>query len=414
MYEGLPIATNKHPIQERKSIPHHLLGCVDLKQTPWEVGTFRRNAIKVVTEIRSRGHLPILVGGTHYYTQALLFRDAILDDTGTRHGTGASLELEWPILGSSTEDMLEELRRVDPVMAARWHPQDGRKIRRSLAIYLTTGKPASEIYAQQRKRKASSNICESAQNADGKDATNGDTERLKPETEPSLLFDPLILWVYADHDVLRTRLSKRVDEMVKRGLLSEIESLHAHLQKLESEGTIIDQSCGIWTAIGFKEFKSYLETYSLNPTSEKALENLKQEGIQLTRVATWQYAKRQGQWIRFSLQRAIADNKLEKKYFLLDGTDLARWSQDVDDPAANLTQMFLGGERLPAPESLSNAAERFLVTCDKRDSHARHCEVCDKTLMSDAEWDCHVKGKKHKNALKPKIDWRALYPKERP
>ena len=51
----------------------------------------------------------------------MLFRDAILDETGTRYGKGASLEHEWPILGSSTQDMLEELRRVDPVMAARWH-----------------------------------------------------------------------------------------------------------------------------------------------------------------------------------------------------------------------------------------------------------------------------------------------------
>lgn len=412
MYEGLPIATNKLPIQERKSIPHHLLGCVKLKEKPWEVGTFRRNAIKVAKEIRSRGHLPILVGGTHYYTQALLFKDAILDDTGARHGKGANLEHEWPILGSSTEDVLAELRRVDPVMAARWHPQDGRKIRRSLEIYLTTGKPASEIYEQQRTRKASIDVCKAAEKADENNTTINDTERFKPQTESPLLFDPLILWVYADPDVLRTRLDRRVDGMVERGLLSEAEYMHAHLQTLESEGAIVDQGCGIWTAIGYKEFKSYLEMHQSNLGSVKTLQTLKQEGAELTRTATRQYAKYQARWIRFSMQKAIVDNDLENNFFLLDGTNLTRWPQDVDDPAAKLTQTFLAGEQLPPPKSLSDAAERLLVTCEKRDQHARYCQVCDKTMMSDREWDQHVKGKKHTSALKPKIDWRTLYPKE--
>lgn len=412
MYEGLPTATNKLPVQERKSIPHHLLGCVELKEKPWEVGTFRRNAIKVVKEIRSRGHLPILVGGTHYYTQALLFRDAILDDTGERHGKGADLEHKWPILGSSTEDMLAELKKVDPIMAARWHPRDGRKIQRSLEIFLTTGKPASEIYEQQRVRRVGTNTCQDFTKLDDYHTNTDGTERLNPEIEPSLLFDPLILWIHADPDVLRTRLNKRVDEMIERGLLSEAEFMYAHLQALESEGSIVDQSCGIWTAIGYKEFKSYLEAHQSNLADEKTLDDLKQEGIKLTRIATRQYAKYQAKWIRCSMQKAIVENNLENQFFLLDGTNLTHWSQDIDDLAAKLTRTFLGGERLPPPQTLSDAAERLLVTSEKRDQLARYCQLCDKTLMSDKEWDKHVKGKKHRGALKPKIDWRALYPKD--
>lgn len=411
MYEGLPTATNKLPVQERKSIPHHLLGCVKLEEKPWEVGTFRRNAIKVIKEIRSRGHLPILVGGTHYYTQALLFRDAILDDTGARHGKGANLEHKWPILGSSTENMLAELRRVDPAMAARWHPQDGRKIRRSLEIFLTTGRPASEIYEQQRMRKASLNAYEESKNSDGNYTSTDQTECLNPGMELPLLFDPLILWVHADPDVLRTRLDKRVDEMMERGLLSEAEFMHAHLQALEAKGIIVDQGCGIWTAIGYKEFKPYLEMYQSNLANDKPLKDLKQEGVELTRIATRQYAKYQARWIRLAMQKAVVDNHLETKFFLLDGTNLLRWSQDVDDPAARLTHTFLEGERLPLSKSLSDAADRLLVTSEKRHQLARYCQLCDKTMMSDTEWDQHVKGKKHTSALKPKIDWRALYPK---
>ena len=414
MYEGLPTATNKLPLQERKSIPHHLLGCVKLEEKPWEVGTFRRNAIKVIKEIRSRGRLPILVGGTHYYTQALLFRDAILDDTGPRHGKGANLEHKWPILGSSTEDMLAELKRVDPVMAARWHPQDGRKIRRSLEIYLTTGKPASEIYEQQRARKVGLNTCQDSAEIDHNHTNTDDNRRPNHEKESSPLFDPLILWIHADPGVLKSRLDKRVDEMVERGLLSEAELMHAHLHTLESEGTIVDQSYGIWTAIGYKEFKSYLEGHQSNTANEKILKDLKMEGIELTRIATRQYAKYQARWIRFSMQKAIVDNKLENNFFLLDGTNLTCWSQEVDDHAVGLTRTFLAGERLPPPKSLSAIAERLLVTSEKKDQLARYCQLCDKTMMSEREWDKHVTGKGHTSALKPKIDWRALYPKNVP
>ena len=382
-------------------------------EKPWEVGTFRRNAMAAIKEIRSRGHLPILVGGTHYYTQALLFRDAILEDTGIRHGKSAYLEEKWPILGSSTENMLAELRKVDPAMAARWHPQDGRKIRRSLEIFLTTGKPASEIYEQQRARKAGLNTCQTSTKLKDNYTTTDGTAHLDPEMELSTeLFDPLILWIHADPDVLKIRLDKRVDEMIERGLLSEAEYMHTHLQTLESEGTIVDQGCGIWTAIGYKEFKSYLEVYKTNSANEKTLKDLTHEGVELIRIATRQYAKYQARWIRLHMQKAIVDNKLENEFFLLDGTNLTRWSQEVENPATRLTHKLLAGERLPLPKSLSNIAESMLAISEKRDNLARYCQLCDKTMMSDEQWDLHVKGKKHTSALKPKIDWRALYPKD--
>ena len=383
-----------------------------MEEKPWTVGTFRQNAIKIAREIRARGQLPILVGGTNYYIQALLFKDAILHDGGSEHSERTSLEQKWPILGSSVEDMLEELRRVDPVIAARWHPQDGRKIRRSLEIYLTTGKTASETYEQKRKWKATSNVYKVPEKNDESDETIGETEYSRPETESPLLFDPLILWVYADPDVLTTRLDKRVDDMIERGLLREAESMYAYLQKLESKGIMVDQSYGIWAAIGFKEFQSYLKMYHSNSESQETLENLKQQGLELTRIATRQYAKYQTNWVRVRLQKSVADNNVENRFFLLDGTNLTRWSQDVDDPAAKLAQLFLRGEQLPPPESLSDAAKQHLVSCVQRDICARHCQICDKTMMSEVDWEKHVKGKQHRRALKPKIDWRALYPRE--
>ncbi|KAK5057159.1 tRNA dimethylallyltransferase, mitochondrial, partial [Cryomyces antarcticus] len=59
----------------------------------------------------------------------------------------------WPVLEESTEKMLEKLHEVDPIMANRWHPNDRRKIQRSLEIYLETGKKASDIYEEQKPRR---------------------------------------------------------------------------------------------------------------------------------------------------------------------------------------------------------------------------------------------------------------------
>jgi tRNA dimethylallyltransferase len=72
MYKGLPIITNKITTEEQKGIRHHLLGCIALDKPTWTVGKFVPEALRIVKEIRSRGRLPILVGGTHYYIQSVI------------------------------------------------------------------------------------------------------------------------------------------------------------------------------------------------------------------------------------------------------------------------------------------------------------------------------------------------------
>ncbi|PHH84474.1 hypothetical protein CDD83_1891 [Cordyceps sp. RAO-2017] len=80
LYEGLPILTNKMPVAERRGVPHHLLGHISAGDAPWDVDAFKRAATALMADIRRRGRLPILVGGTHYYVDPLLFPDVILDD----------------------------------------------------------------------------------------------------------------------------------------------------------------------------------------------------------------------------------------------------------------------------------------------------------------------------------------------
>ena len=167
-------------------------------------------------------------------------------------------EQKWPILGASTEEVLEELQRVDPVMARRWHPNDRRKIRRSLEIWLTTGRKASEVYYQQRQARTSTDSQTTQAIWEPIESPDDMYERSVTDSNSPLSYDTLIFWTYADSDVLSPRLENRVDKMVSEGLLEEVQSMYDFFQDREQQGSTVDQSRGIWVAIGFKENLPYI------------------------------------------------------------------------------------------------------------------------------------------------------------
>ena len=390
MYKGLPITTNKITLEESKGIRHHLLGCIGLGEEPWTVRQFNAQATSEVEEIRSRGKLPILVGGTHYYTQSLLFPNTLIEDEHHEFLANREEARRWPILEASTEEMLQELRRVDPEMANRWHPKDRRKIRRSLEIWLLNGEPASEIYSKQQDE------CHAIESEEP-DVRNSRTLRSN---------GPLVFWTHTSSAELNARLEKRVDDMLSRGLIEEIQSMHDFMQSQKQRGMMVDEGHGVWVAIGYKEFLPYLK-------DGRRAETLKQEAIERTKIATRQYAKRQNRWVRLKLLKAMREAGLMGNMFLLDTSDLSKWTSNVEAPAQNVTAAFLDGASLPLPETLSPIAQEMLAMEDKPSRSAQHCKVCDKTLMSEVEWSRHLKSKGHRRVTKPKIDWQALYPKTR-
>lgn len=413
MYDGLPITTNKMPIEERKSIPHHLLGVISIRERPWQVATFRQNAVKVIEEIHSRAKVPILVGGTHYYIQALLFRDAILGEATQDLVTEQPLEHTWPILQASKEKMLEELQKVDPVMAARWHPNDKRKIKRSLEIYLTTGNKASDIYEQQQKQKHDCTLLQLRPTSHKGTTAEHKNQNVPPHTNSSLLFDTLIFWTHVDSSILNPRLDERVDSMISGGLVAEVQSMFSYLRELESRGDELDQTSGVWTAIGYKQFLPYLlssqatDTDSDKTINTTKLEELKEEGIQRTKIDTRQCAKGQIKWIRNLLLRALEADHLDKTLYLLNAADSCVQSCSAQAVAHDITEMFLKGATLPLPKTISKTAEQMLVAREKDNLYARYCNFCDKTMMTGAQWIGHVKSKRHLSAVKPKKDWRS-------
>lgn len=403
MYEGLPIATNKLPAAARHSIPHHLLGCIRLEEEPWTVRKYVHQAHSAIENITSRGKLPIIVGGTNYYVQSLLLGGVVSYEENTEHMRSEEQEKKWPLLGASTEEMMEELERVDPRIARRWHPNDRRKIRHSLEVWYATGKPPSEIYDEQRKHLLGGLA----------DARLHGQQEIVSSSNPLPSVDPLILWLHADLEPLSIRLEKRVEFMMESGLLAEVDMIHNLYQQRESAGHTLDPNHGIWIAIGYKELLPYVLTAHEVSADPKALENLKKEGITRTQIATRQYAKSQVRWIRLRLLRSLNDRGMSNRMFLLDGTDLSKWSQEVEAHAIHLISSLLEHKPLPAATTLSEKARDILRVSEAQELHAHYCEYCKKTLMNKDQWSSHVKSKRHKRAMNPKPDWSLLHPNSR-
>ncbi|KAI7784759.1 hypothetical protein LA080_009403 [Diaporthe eres] len=381
MYRGLPIITNKISLEEQRSIPHHLLGNISLDHETWFVGVFKREASRIIQEIRSRGRVPIVVGGTHYYTNALLFRDSLVEkeDASAEEILVQDNSVQHPILNDTTEAMWEKLKEVDPVMADRWHPNDRRKIRRSLEIFLTTGRPASEIYAEQQSRK-------------------------RTEPAPQQDFskpDALLFWVHSESQVLKDRLDRRVDKMLDSGLMDEVTEVHDYLRSKLKSGEEVDLSRGIWQSIGFKEFQPYLQAVERG-ADIKELEKLKLECLEVMKTGTKRYAKYQTKWISKQMLPLLEEEGDQDRLYVLDSTDVARYSEDVLDKAAFLTQLFLAGDAMPEPPSISDAANNVLNAAVKSALSTqgtpcrKHCSICETTLLTEEGWQKHIRGRAHR------------------
>ena len=296
---------------------------------------------------------------------------------------------DGPILNASTETLLRELKKVDPIMADRWHPNDRRKIQRSLTIYLQTGRPASEIYAEQRQRAVDTN-----------EAVGGEDVVLD---RPAMRFPTLLFWTHTANEALRTRLDERVDKMVERGLAEEADVLERHLTSRLHTGEVVDVSRGIWVSIGYKEFRDYLKTSRDPSATDASLHKLQTEAIERTKISTRQYAKRQTRWIRIKLVNALADAGATDQLYLLDSSDVSRFSETVITPAMTLADQFLKGEPMQKPDTLCAAAAEQLQPKQEWDLAAtpnkwfkQHCHDCDTTCVTEAQWMAHSKSKAHR------------------
>ncbi|KAJ2907905.1 tRNA dimethylallyltransferase, mitochondrial, partial [Coemansia aciculifera] len=285
VYKGYDIITNKVSSEEMLGVPHHLLGFVDPSRE-YTVQEFEQDALRKIHEIHQRNRVPILVGGTNYYIQSVMFSKSLISTTSRESsmspdiagsGVASSREFEQQHLAKSDQDLWEELRAADPVMAENWHANNRRKVLRSLEVLAATGRPHSEWIRESEAAR---------------------------EKEEALRFPTLVFWLYADPPTLDRRLYERVDKMIERGMFDELSQLGNDMEDQSAFSRPADgYSAGLKQAIGFREFGPYLEAIGAGSSdaSDEALETLRRRGVEDMKLSTRRYAKRQIAWIRNKL-----------------------------------------------------------------------------------------------------------------
>ncbi len=243
VYRGLDIGTAKPSAEQRARAPHHLIDVVEVSQ-PFDAARFARLALEAVAGIRGRGRVPILCGGTGLYYRALFegLGEAPPGDAALRAALGAT-----PL-----PELLRELAERDPVTCQRIDRQNPRRVIRALEVIRLTGRPFSEQRARWDRGLQA--------------AGHGG------------------LWLGLQRAAgdLRRRIDARVQEMFRRGLAAET-------QRLLQEG--LGQNPTAMQALGYRQVVEYL-------AGRRSLA----ETVELVKIRTRQFAKRQMTWFRRQMQ----------------------------------------------------------------------------------------------------------------
>ena len=242
VYKHMDIGSAKIRPEEMEGIPHFLIDELEPSEE-FNVVVFQQKTKQYMQEIYERGHIPILVGGTGFYIQAVLY-DINFSEDDNNHQIRE--ELETLARDKGAEYMHEELKKIDPVSADAIHANNVKRVIRALEYYKLTGQKISEHNEEQRQNESPYDFS---------------------------------YFVLNDHrELLYERIDKRVDEMVTEGLVEEV-------TRLKELG--YDRSYVSMQGLGYKEIFSYLE-------GEISLA----EAIYIIKRDTRHFAKRQITWFK--------------------------------------------------------------------------------------------------------------------
>jgi tRNA dimethylallyltransferase len=252
VYRGMDIGTAKPTAAERALAPHHLIDIID-PAAAYSAAEFRADALRLVDEIRARGHVPLLVGGTMLYYMALTqgLNDLPQADSHIRAALDADAARDgWPSLHA-------RLAEVDRETAARLAPNDSQRIQRALEVFMLTGQAMSALLRMPRDDRSLHEFVPIA-------------------LEPS------------DRAVLHARIEARFDAMLKAGFIDEVERLKA---RGDLHATMPSMRC-----VGYRQAWEYLDGETDHAT-------MREKGI----FATRQLCKRQLTWLRKLTDRIVVD-----------------------------------------------------------------------------------------------------------
>ena len=266
VYRGMDIGTAKPSAQERKKVAHHLIDIREPTQT-YNAADFINDAEQLITDIQSRGKLPLLVGGTMLYLKAL--QDGIDDLPKTDAVIRDAIETRAKATGWPA--MHEELRKIDPATAARLAPNDAQRISRALEVWHISGKSLTAWFEEGAQKRL--------------DAHQSFVSRNKLDVislEPN------------DRSWLHQRIEQRFDAMLAAGFLDEMQTLR---ERGDLNPDLPSMRC-----VGYRQAWEQLDAMQLQAnSSQEMLARLKETAV----AATRQLAKRQLTWLRSMPERHI-------------------------------------------------------------------------------------------------------------
>ena len=259
IYRGLDIGTAKITPEEMQGVTHHLLDIRDIEES-FSAADFKVEADKIIADIHQRGKLPIIVGGTGFYINSLIyeyhFGEAITDEA-------YRTELQAFVDIHGKEALHQRLAEIDATTAARLHANDVKRVMRALEVYHVTGKPLSSMENQVNKQV--------------------------------LRYPTVYLGLGMERERLYERINQRVDLMMDQGLLEETETALAKGVSPQAQSM---------TSLGYRQIIQYLQG---EVSLEKAIELIKRD--------TRHFAKRQLTWFRHdpNLIWVVKDGKTEEE-----------------------------------------------------------------------------------------------------
>lgn len=267
VFRGMDIGTAKPSAAELASVPHHLIDIRDPLQA-YSAAEFVRDASALLDQIRARGRLPLLVGGTMLYFKALF--EGLDEMPPAQPALRAAIEAEagelgWPALH-------QQLGQVDPLTAARLSPNDSQRIGRALEVWRASGRPISAFHTRDKAAEAS--------------------RPLQIQGQPGLLLslEPV------ERAWLHERIAQRFDAMLAQGFIDEMSALRARgdlTPDLPSMRCVGYRQA--WEALDAAEQAGHAELTAAE------FSELRDRGI----FATRQLAKRQLTWLRSMTRRQV-------------------------------------------------------------------------------------------------------------
>lgn len=241
IYREMNIGTAKPDKDEMQGIKHYLLDFISPEQR-YSVADYKIDAKKAIKEIISKGKNPIVVGGTGLYIDSLIYEIEYPQiDTDMKYRE----ELEKIAEEKGLEYLYEKAKKIDEKAMKKISINDKKRILRVLELYKQTGKTKTELEIESRRNK--------------------------PE------FDYKVFAINMDREILYDRIDKRVDIMIEKGLIQEVEDLYKKYKEMPTA----------MQGLGYKEVVEYIERKT---TKEEMIQKIKQESRR--------YAKRQLTWFR--------------------------------------------------------------------------------------------------------------------